>query len=414
MKKNFDLKLIGRIIKEERKIKNFAQIDIAKIFSINQSTISRIEIGENISLEMYELVLGFFGINLFGEEKITETLLIEIYTAIECNDASEVEKIYEHVLSFEKLSIDEFYLKLIIQGLYLVFSKNIVKLEAYIPYLTKMKFVFKKSILRYYHIIRGYYFYFHHEYEKADDECNLVLAYVYQGNINDNLFNYLFSINHIHLRNYGIAQEILEKAREHNQNSNKLIKLHTNRLLAYIYFFNSNCQECIELIKDNKPINKETGFESNFLLAASYLILKKYAEAIPYLEDIIATDLPSVKEKMHLYYAYLLICLKSSENSLFSYYYEKVKLAAFYQNNKLRALFESLVIFGLDLRNQAFYKNFNNLFKDTYLKQEHFIHIKLLYSVARNKIWSNRKYTFYKKLNDIMINKKVGCTYHDL
>ncbi len=409
MKKNFDLKLIGRIIKEERKFKNLAQKDLASLFSINQSTISRIEKGENISLELYELILKLFDINLFGDEIFMMSLLNEIYIAIKSNNKNHVEKIYEHVITFDNLSINEHYLKLIIKGLYLVFNNKFTELDAYIPYLNRMKFVFEKPILKYYHLIRGYYFYYFRHYEKAINECNIILTNAYHDDFKDNFFNYLFINIQIHFKNYGIAQEILEKANELNKNNNIIINLHIKHLLAYIYFVDSNYQECIQLIENCEPANIEISFELNFLLAASLLVLEKYDDAYKYFVNIVETDLLIVKEKIHLYYAYLLYCLKLNDDKLYSYYYDKAKLESFYQNIKLRSIFEAIVLYEPELKNSVYYENINYLLLENCL-----IHVKLLYSISKTKNCYKKKCAFYMKIHELMNNKEMGCSFHDL
>ncbi len=398
-----NLKLLGRIIKEERKLMHLSQIEISTSIFINQSTLSRLERGEILSLEQYRKVLALFGIELFEEEKGMSDLLDKLYLAMEFDDSDEASKSYLDSLSIKKLSYTDFYIKRLINALYLLYTRQIVHLVEFFPYLDVVEYVFTDKLLKYVYLIKGYVQFIHKNYELANEEFNKINPYL---ELDDNILNYIYSLNLIFLGHFDVAQFYLEKSKISSikkQNGYRLI--HLNRLLAYIYFLSSNYEECITLaskylLNDQYDHTSElTYYQTNLYAAASNFLLKKYKESQLYFENLIQNSLFLTDKYNYLIYTYYLICLKQTNHDLSNFLQGINQYANVMSPSKIEIM--KLFIQDYELSNSQLSEFFNTTCADIH----DYLHAKIIATLMKSTLWEKRKYRLYKKFDDRVIKR---------
>lgn len=421
MKMVENLSLIGSFIKAERKHQKLGQNELAQLLQVNQSTVSRIENGDSsITLEHYENALRCFNVYLDAENHQLEDLLYEMYLMIDEMNEKEIWAIYERVNFYEKLNVFDYYLKQLIEVCYNLFIYNINEFNKKIEYLMEIEAVYQEKPLLIYLVMKGYYYHLNRDYLEADNMFRKAFIFEQSLQLSDNTLHYISAYNNIILKRYRLSQHNIMKLINHyNLTGNTYKEVISRRLLGFIYYFDSNYQDAIDVLK-TCSLNQEVlqklpllRIQYNSYIGASYLGLKQYEEAIPYYIDNIDNRLNN--DYLAYYYAYLFYCLKKTkQNQTFLHYKRQLINEEIYQLEVNKVFINLFIDEDESIDVNLFFDNFNLLYQHIFQHCDCYQHMKLIFSLVKDTLWRKRKYLMYKQLNEACLCIRMGGIHNEI
>ncbi|QVK17111.1 helix-turn-helix transcriptional regulator [Mycoplasmatota bacterium] len=416
-----NLTLIGSFIKAERKYRKLAQNELAQLLHVNQSTVSRIENGDsNITLEHYDNALRCFNIYLNAEDHRFEEALVVMYHSMDEIKAKEIQVIYDRVNSYLKLNVTDYYLKKLIEACYHLFIYNIKKFNKNIEYLMEIEAVYESKSLMIFLVLKGYYYHLKREYLEADHMFREACVIEQSLELSDNALHYIFAYNNIILRRYRLSHhDIMELINRYQLSGNIYKEVITRRLLGFIYFFDSNYQDAIDILEAcslNEYVLQmlpNLRIQCNSYIGASYLGLKQYKDAIPYYKDNIDNRINN--DYLIYYYAYLFYCFKkTNQRDEFIHYKNQLFKEEIYQIKENRIIIDIFSNYDDFIDIDLFVEYFNFLFQQIFQHSDCYQHMKLAFSLVKDTLWKKRKYLMYKQFSEVCLRVRVGGICHGI
>jgi DNA-binding XRE family transcriptional regulator len=403
---------MSRLIITMRQHHGFTQQQFSEKINVNQSTISRIENGdENISLDLYLTCIKYFGLHVIDDQPKVKEAVYTILDAGLNNDSERVKASFKNIEDLNEYSIqDYFYLHIAKIFLYAHVDryKELVEIA---EFLQKFTFVYDEELQLFNHIAQAYALSHNQKIQEAFGERQKAFELMIQLQIQLPILYLTYGLDNIMVRRYNTAAisfyngyKTLPHDLEHWGFYNIIKNMGTLQL------FEGDYKEALANLTQTYNLHKMRDITFYFrqqldsFIGLAHLKLEQYEQALAYFKDGIEVGtIDSITETCY-YYSFF-ICrelkLKEEYDGLWKQFME----SKHFENELMQKIIAYFFAFdGVDL--EAFIKDFNTIYQQVFKNPMTNVFTRALFTFYGEAIWKMRQYRSFKQFYDVILQTK--------
>jgi transcriptional regulator with XRE-family HTH domain len=404
---------IGAVIRIMRQTQRYSQQDFSSMMEVNQSTISRIENGDqNLSFDLYIRCLEFFKLELKEADFIIEQTFHSILEACLNNDSQAVKERFDWMNNRNSYSIIDFLYLKIASVFMLSHFDRYTELVEVAELLSQLTFLFTPKMTLYFHMVKAYALLHQQKHEGSIIEFQKAYEVMVELNIKEPILYIIYGLNNISMRRYGTALICLNEAYKVIPQDISYGYHTVLKHLGTLHVYAGNYEDAIPFLEEfynNKELLTSTFYfkqQLDSFLGVSYLELGNYEEAKKYLLDGVKEHaVESITETCYYLSFYLLRLIQDKDQ--YEHYYKQLQQEPFYQNETVQKMMNAL--FQLDGVNLDSFIKYFNLIKEQVLTHNlKYVFSRTIFSLYGESIWNKRQYKHYKSYYDILFRSRFN------